>query len=106
MKEDVLRLAAGIHLLDGSFSQQGLAEAAKVAASGGGCNLILLYRQSELNCWLYVEADKSGLCSSIQSTHLIKIHPCKRAVTMDARLHNTPRIVMENIGWISGCFIE
>ncbi len=29
MKEDVLRLAAGIHFLDGSFSQSGLTEAAK-----------------------------------------------------------------------------
>ncbi len=29
VKEDVLRLAAGIHLLDGSFSQSGLTEAAK-----------------------------------------------------------------------------
>jgi serine/threonine protein kinase len=29
VKEDVLRLAAGIHLLDGSFSQSGMTEAAK-----------------------------------------------------------------------------
>jgi len=27
-------------------------------------------------------------------------------VTMDAGLHKTPRIVTENDGWISGCFIE
>jgi serine/threonine protein kinase len=36
VKEDVLRLAAGIHLLDGSFSQSGLTEAAKFVKAALG----------------------------------------------------------------------
>ena len=42
----------------------------------------------------------------IQSRHLYEIHHCKRAVTMESRLCETPRIMTEIYGRVSCCFIE